>query len=179
MFSVLMIVFISVIAAGLICFFIFSLSSGKTVEKDFADEDVNYDDFEEKFIAEVNSGRKYQHFLNMASQSDCAMLRSLLDAEGIFTYTENENINGVYGGVGSAITNLFCIKLYILNDDYDKALEIVADFIRKKAERLSEGSDKNKFESSLTNLAGILASPYVIDKDHEILGISIKSKVKE
>lgn len=50
---------------------------------------------------------------------------------------------------------------------------------RKKAARLSEGSEKNNFEASLTILAGIIASPYAIDKDHEMLGISIKSKESE
>lgn len=179
MFTILFIVFVSIVVMGLVAGFIFSLATGKKDEEVFDDEDVNYKDFEEKFIEQVNEGKKYQHFLNVASQTDCAMIRSLLDAEGICTYTENENVNGAYGGIGNAMTNLFCIKLYILNEDYDKALEIVADFIRKKAARLSEGSEKNNFEASLTILAGIIASPYAIDKDHEMLGISIKSKESE
>lgn len=172
----LLMVSIPIALSALIVFYIRFLTAEKKVKDNFDDEDVNYESFEDKFIEQIKSGKKYQHFLDVASQSDCAMIRSLLDADGIFTYTENENVNGAYGGMGNAITNLFCIKIYILNEDYDKALEIVADFIRKKASRLSEGSNKNGFEASLQTLASILASPYTIDKDYEILGISIKKK---
>lgn len=36
-------------------------------------------------------------------------------------------MNNIYGGISGTMTTVVAIKLYILCDDYDKALEIIND----------------------------------------------------
>ncbi len=135
-------------------------------------ENVNFNKFEEKFFENVRNGKRYQHFLNLSSQLDCMMLRSILSSMEIPTYIEGLNMNNIYGGASSLITNVFKIKLYILVDDYDEAFLVVKDYIRNKVEQLSsrDGKDKN------IKILEILAAPYIISNSQEILGITIINK---
>lgn len=139
---------------------------------------IDYTDFDEKMFEQVRNGEKYQHFLNISNHADCALIRSMLASADIYSYIENEKMNGAYGGIANTMNQLFCIKLYILQKDYDEALEIVSDFIKNIVERLSKGSDKSKFKKTLLTLASIAAAPYSIDKDNELLGITIMPKEK-
>lgn len=147
--------------------------------KDAADETIDYTDFGDKMFEQVQDGKKYQHFLNIGNRADCALIRSMLSSADIYSYTENEKVNTLYGGFAGIINQMFCIKLYILTDDYEEALEIVSDFIKSKIARLSKKSDKTKFEKTLKTLAKITAAPYLVDKEDELLGITIMPKEKE
>ncbi len=135
-------------------------------------ENVNFNKFEEKFFENVRNGKRYQHFLNLSSQLDCMMLRSILSSMEIPTYIEGLNMNNIYGGASSLITNVFKIKLYILVDDYDEAFLMVKDYIKNKVESLSSREGKDKYLKMLE----VLAAPYIISNAQEILGISIMSK---
>ena len=94
----------------------------KKIESD-ADKELNEMDFEKLFFA----GEKSQLLMSIASQQDCLMLRSLLFSEGIPSYVEGEHMNNIYGGISGTMTTVVAIKLYILCNDYDKAVEIIND----------------------------------------------------
>lgn len=85
-------------------------------------------DFEHNFFERTKTGEKSQLFLSLAAQQDCAIIRSLLQAENIPSYTEGEHMNNIYGGITGSMTSVVAIKLYILCNDYDKALEIVKNY---------------------------------------------------
>ncbi len=137
------------------------------------DENVDYSKFEDLFFEKVKNGKKYQHFLNLSSQLDCMIIRSILSSMQIPTYIEGENANKIYGGVSTLITAVFKIKLYILIDDYDEAFLVVKDYIKNKVDTLSAREGKDKYLKILE----ILAAPYIISNSQEILGISIMPKI--
>ncbi|MBQ0002689.1 MAG: hypothetical protein KBT21_04045 [Treponema sp.] len=74
---------------------------------------------------------------------------------------------------------MFCIKLYILVEDYDEALEIVTDYLKSKISKLNKESEDKKYKETLKKLASIAAAPYCIDKDEEFCGIAIMKKEKD
>ena len=141
-------------------------------ESENIDKTVDYTDFEEKFFKEVRDGKDWQHFLNVSSQSDCMLIRSILSSMEIPTYTEGEHINKIYGGMSTCLTNVFKIKVYILVDDYDEAITIVKDYIKNKINSLSSRQGKDTYIKALE----ILAAPYIISTSQEMLGISIMCK---
>jgi len=56
-------------------------------------KNIDYSKFEESFFENVRKGKKYQHFLNLSSQLDCMLIRSILASMKIPTYVEGENMN--------------------------------------------------------------------------------------
>ena len=96
----------------------------KKIESD-ADKELNEMDFEKLFFERTKAGEKSQLLMSIASQQDCLMLRSLLFSEGIPSYVEGEHMNNIYGGISGTMTTVVAIKLYILCNDYDKAVEII------------------------------------------------------
>lgn len=85
-------------------------------------------DFERAFFERTQAGEKAQILMSLASQQDTAIIRSLLQAENIPSYTEGEHMNNVYGGISGSMTAVVAIKLYILCADYEKACEIVKNY---------------------------------------------------
>ena len=85
-------------------------------------------DFEKGFFERTQAGEKSQLLLTLASQQDCAIIRSLLQAENIPSYTEGEHMNNIYGGLSGTMTTVVAIKLYILCADYDKAVDIIKNY---------------------------------------------------
>lgn len=102
----------------------------KNQHSETSDESKEEDipDFEHDFFNRTQNGEKSQLFLSLAAQQDCAMIRSLLQAENIPTYTEGEHMNNIYGGITGSMTSVVAIKVYILCSDYDKAFEIVKSY---------------------------------------------------
>lgn len=135
-------------------------------------EDIDFTNFEEKFFEEVRNGQKYQHFLNISSQMDNMLIRSILSSINIPTYVEGENMNKFYGGATTFLINVFNIKLYILICDYDNAIEVVKEFIKNKIDSLDSKVGKDKY----IKLLEILAAPYNISTSQEMLGITIFPK---
>ncbi len=136
------------------------------------EEPVDYTAFEEKLFEEVRNGKDYQHFLNLSSQLDCMLIRSFLASMQIPTYVEGGNLNKIYGGTSTAVTTVFKMKLYILVEDYDEALEVVKDYIKNKEKSLSEKSGSDKYLKVLE----LMAAPYNISASQEMLGITIFAK---
>ena len=85
-------------------------------------------DFEKGFFERTQAGEKSQLLITLASQQDCAIIRSLLQAENIPSYTEGEHMNNIYGGLSGTMTTVVAIKLYILCADYDKAVDIIKNY---------------------------------------------------
>ncbi|MCR4939525.1 MAG: hypothetical protein K5930_05370 [Treponemataceae bacterium] len=139
------------------------------------DEDVDYSQFEEKFFEEVRKGKDYQHFLSLSSQYDCMLIRSILASMDIPTYIEGDKVNKLYGGVYASVTSDFKIKLYILLDDYDDALEAVEDYLKSKIDSEPSVLDRNK----ALQILELLLSSSSPSKPRELLGISIIDKKSE
>ena len=137
-------------------------------------ESIDFEKLEEKLFNEVKNGKAYQHFLDLSSQMDCMLIRSILASMDIPTYIEGDHMNTIYGGTANMLTNIFKIKLYILTDDYDEASTVVVDYINNKAKSLSEKEGKDKYLKVLE----ILAAPYNISPSQEMLGITILKKKK-
>ena len=85
-------------------------------------------DFEKGFFERTQAGEKSQLLMTLASQQDCAIIRSLLQAENIPSYTEGEHMNNIYGGLSGTMTTVVAIKLYILFADYDRAVDIIKNY---------------------------------------------------
>lgn len=95
------------------------------IENDLVEE--GRDDYEKEFFERAQNGEKSQVLLTIASQQDCAIIRSLLHADGIPSYVEGEHMNNIYGGISGTMVTVVGIKLYILCSDYEKAVEIIQE----------------------------------------------------
>ena len=133
------------------------------------DDNVDFTQFEEKFFDAVKSGKEYQHFLNLSSQFDCMLIRSILASMNIPTYAEGMNINKLYGGAYISSTTDFKIKLYILIDDYDDALVAVKDYIKSKIDSEPSVTDRNK----ALQILELLVASSTVSNPQELFGISI------
>lgn len=107
--------------------------------------------FDEKYFERIRNGERSQQFLSIGGVKDCVMIRSLLYSENIPTYTENESINKIYTIAPDApADSSFAIKMFILIADYEKAYEIVKDYVEScnPQEKTSE-SEENKKDSEI------------------------------
>lgn len=141
----------------------------------YGGEEIDFSDFEKQFFAEVQSGKPYLHFLNLNSQVDCMIIRSMLASMKIPTYIEGDNVNRIYGSGASFLSNIFNIKLYILLEDYDEAFSTVKDYINNKLETLTKDNEKNNYKKARAILE-MLVAVYIISDAQEILGITIMPK---
>ena len=100
------------------------------------------EEYEKGYFERIKQGEQSQQFLAVGSFAVCSFIRSLLAAENIPTYTENEHVNSMYSlnalGGGSS----FSIKVFILISDYDKAHEIISDFISSHEQPAQKTSSK-------------------------------------
>lgn len=97
-------------------------------EHDKAMQDAQ--EYEKGYFERIRQGEQSQQFLAVGSFFVCSFIRSLLAAENIPTYTENEHINTMYSLNTLSGNSGFAIKVFILISDYDRAYEIVSDFIK-------------------------------------------------
>ncbi len=149
-------------------------------DKDAYDKAVEEsEDFEKKYFEAVENGEKFQQFLVLGGQQDCSLIRSLLAADGIPTYIENENVNRMYGGVATSVTSVFAIKLFILVKDYDKAYEIVCDYAKSKQEDFKEqrSNSSNIAKTTAAVVTGLFFAPYPVNAEQKGMGITILPKV--
>ena len=161
-----------------------SLSDLYTDEKEHDEAIEKSAEFEMNYFERIRNGEQTQQFLSVGGQLACSMIRSLLFAEGIPTYTENEHANSFYS-LNNLSTSAFSIKVFILVADYDRAYEIVSDFI-SKCER-SEESEEESGESSIAETAkttteaiitGCFFIPMPDGSQEKPMGITILPKVK-
>ena len=140
-------------------------------------EQINFENFEEELFKRTQAGVQHQLFLSMASKLDCMIIRSLLSAENIPTYVEGEHMNNIYGGLAGTLTAVIAIKLYILRNDYDKAFDIVREYINKKVEDLKKAREEEQNYEKAKNIAmALFLGTVPISKSEEILGITVFPK---
>ena len=107
-------------------------------EKEHDEAIKQIESFEKGYFERVRNGEQTQQFLAVGSMMMCSFLRSLLAAENIPTYTENEHVNSMYSLNALSGSSAFSIKVYILVADYDRAYEIISDFIAKHEKEADE-----------------------------------------
>lgn len=134
-------------------------------------------DFDEDFFKATQAGEPYQLFLSLASQRDCAIIRSLLQADNIPTYCEGEHMNNIYGGIAGTMNAVIAIRLFILEKDYDTAYEIIKDFIEKKIQAADKKTESKIEDTVLKTTGMLLGTP--LTSSQEILGITIFPKAEK
>ena len=104
------------------------------------------EDYEKGYFERIRKGEQSQQFLSVGNFSVCSFLRSLLAAENIPTYTENEHVNSMY-------------SLNALSGNYVRAYEIVSDFISSHEKSDStEKTDFEKISSGAKTIAGAVTT---------------------
>jgi hypothetical protein len=131
-----MLTIIIICAAALICFAGYAAwknKKGQSAPQETAFDDAkNTDEFSKQFFERAQSGEKAQQFLQLANQTDCALLQGMLQSAGIPSYTDFTHINKFYGPLTEATSSGLSIRLQILINDYDDALSVVKDYIKTK-----------------------------------------------
>lgn len=134
-------------------------------------------DFDEDFFKATQGGEPYQQLLSLASQRDCSIIRSLLQADNIPSYCEGEHMNNIYGGIAGTMNAVIAIRLYVLEKDYDTAFEIVKGFIDTKIEKMNEKPESEVKDAALKTAGVLLGKP--LTANQEILGITIFPKAEK
>ena len=142
-------------------------------------------EFELNYFERVRNGEQTQQFLAIAGQPASAMIRSLLCAAGIPSYAENEHINAMYALNNLNSSSAFAIKVYILVADYDRAYEIVTDFLSKqehikekeKAEGEEESAAKTAKKVADAVMTGLFFMPMPDGSEDKPMGVTILPKV--
>ena len=137
------------------------------------DNDLNIlQTIEEQFFDEVKNGKEKIKFLKIHNQFDLMFIKSLLQSENIPYYVEFENISktrpGMYiGDLGNY--NL----LYILDEDYGDAIEIVKNYIKTKSD-INTNIDEAK--DNARNFGEILLGNWKVSSANDTDGIEIIEK---
>ena len=109
-----------------------ALSEFYTDEEEHNKAIADAEAYEKGYFERIRQGEQSQQFLAVGSFGVCSFLRSLLAAENIPTYTENEHVNSMYSLNALGGSSSFSIKVFILISDYDEAHKIVYDFIKSQ-----------------------------------------------
>ena len=156
------------------------------VDEKAHDEAIKHSgEFELNYFERVRNGEQTQQFLAIAGQPASAMIRSLLCAAGIPSYAENEHINAMYALNNLNSSSAFAIKVYILVADYDRAYEIVTDFLSKqeqikekeKAEGEEESAAKTAKKVAGAVMTGLFFMPMPDGSEDKPMGVTILPKV--
>lgn len=162
-----------------------SLSELYTDEKEHDEAIQKSAEFEQGYFERVRNGEQTQQFLAVGGMPACSMIRSLLFAENIPTYTENEHVNSFYSLNGLTGSSAFSIKVFILVADYDRAYEIVSDFISKCKRAESEGEaseEETTVQKAVTTAGAIITGCFFIPmpdgSQEKPMGITILPKIQ-
>ena len=165
-----------------------SLSDLYTDEKEHDEAIKKAASYELDYFERVRKGEQTQQFLAVGDMTSSSMIRSLLCAENIPTFAENEHINSMYSLNHLAASSAFSIKIFILVADYDRAYQIVSDFIAK-CERAPEKQDETS-ENAAGNISstvkkvaaavttGFFFIPMPDGSEEKTMGISILPKIE-
>lgn len=163
-----------------------SLADLYTNEEEHNEAIKQSEEFEKGYFERVRNGEQTQQFLSVGGQMACSMIRSLLFAENIPTYTENEHANSFYSLNNLSSSSAFSIKVFILVADYDRAYEIVSDFVSKCDRANTEESEQeNETENTVKNitkatgaiLTGCFFVPMPDGSQDKPMGITILPKI--
>lgn len=163
-----------------------SLADLYTNEEEHNEAIKQSEEFEKGYFERVRNGEQTQQFLSVGGQMACSMIRSLLFAENIPTYTENEHANSFYSLNNLSSSSAFSIKVFILVADYDRAYEIVSDFVSKcdranteesEQENETENTAKNRTKATGAILTGCFFVPMPDGSQDKPMGITILPKI--
>lgn len=163
-----------------------SLADLYTNEEEHNEAIKQSEEFEKGYFERVRNGEQTQQFLSVGGQMACSMIRSLLFAENIPTYTENEHANSFYSLNNLSSSSAFSIKVFILVADYDRAYEIVSDFVSKcdranteesEQENETENTTKNITKATGAILTGCFFVPMPDGSQDKPMGITILPKI--
>ena len=163
-----------------------SLSELYTNEEEHNEAIKQTEEFEKGYFERVRNGEQTQQFLSVGGLMACSMIRSLLFAENIPTYTENEHVNSFYSLNNLSSDSAFSIKVFILVADYDRAYEIVSDFVSKCERANTEDSDKEnetaKPAETIAKAAGAIVTgcffiPMPDGSQNKPMGITVLPKI--
>ena len=149
-------------------------------EKEHDEAIKQIESFEKGYFERVRNGEQTQQFLAVGSMMLCSFLRSLLAAENIPTYTENEHVNSMYSLNALAGSSAFSIKVFILVADYDRAYEIITDFISSRKKEESEETQSSKSSIKKTSSALITGMFFINMPDgaeEKVHGITVLPKL--
>jgi len=162
-----------------------SLAELYTDEKEHDEAIQKSAEFEQGYFERVRKGEQTQQFLSVGGMLACSMIRSLLFAENIPTFTENEHVNSFYSLNNLTGSSAFSIKVFILVADYDRAYEIVSDFISKCRRAESEeqtDSEKSSAQKSVTTTEALVTGCFFIPmpdgSQEKPMGITILPKLQ-
>ena len=135
--------------------------------------------FEKGYFERIRNGEQSQQFLSVGSMTVCSILRSLLAADGIPTYTENEHVNRMYSLNTLPGNSAFSIKVFILIADYDRAYDIVSNYISSN-EKKDEKTPSIK-EAAETDARAVVTGLFFINlpdgAEEHIHGITILPRI--
>ncbi len=163
-----------------------SLDDLYTNEEEHIEAIKQSEEFEKGYFERVRNGEQTQQFLSVGGQIACSMIRSLLAAENIPTYTENEHVNSFYSLNNLSSSSAFSIKVFILVADYDRAYEIVSDFISKCERADTKESEQEEPKASAEVVAsaakaivtGCFFIPMPDGSQDKPMGITILPKIE-
>lgn len=161
-----------------------SLSDLYTDEKEHDEAIKQSEEFEMNYFERVRNGEQTQQFLSIGGFAACSLIRSRLFAEGIPTYIENEHINSMYS-LNKLSGSAFSIKLFILVADYDRAYDVVADFIsncERSAQKDNEEKSEETAASTVKKVAAAVTTgcffiPMPDGSEDKPMGITILPKI--
>jgi hypothetical protein len=154
---------IGIILVVLIIILFFAIINRNRDENNSYKEDIEINEkttneIEELFFQETSNGEKKYKFLKIDNQFDLMFIKSLFQSEQIPYYVEFENISRMKPGMypGMYIGDLGNYNLvYILEKDYNDALEVVKNYIKiKKKNRINETDKKEKARNVVEVLLG-------------------------
>ena len=147
-------------------------------EKEHDEAMKQIESFEKGYFERVRNGEQTQQFLSVGSMMMCSFLRSLLAAENIPTFTENEHVNSMYSLNALPGNSAFSIKVYILIADYDRAYEIISDFVSSHENKDEEQPEKNPVKTVASAVAtGMFFVNMPEGSEEKVHGITILPKL--
>jgi hypothetical protein len=124
---------------------------------------------EDKFFERVSSGETRLPFLKIDNQFDLMFIKSLFQSEQIPYYIDFEHISKVRPGMMIGDLGNYNL-LYILENDYDDALEVIHTYLENKINEYNGKDEKGK------HLIEILFSNWKVPSAGDIDGLRILYK---
>ena len=137
---------IYLVAAALIAVFIFALIKRKSdtekesqAQKGQVQEQQEFRDLNQDFLDKAG-GRSSIQVVNTYNLNDLMILRSLLDAEGVCTWVDFENMQSLFPGVTISGYSDSCISVF--REDKELSKEIISEYLINVQNNQAESSGK-------------------------------------
>ena len=136
-------------------------------EEDYVEEKDN-NEMNTIFIEKVRGGSNTYKLLNIFNQFDLMFNKSLFQSEGIPYFTEGEHLSKIRPGIPIGVFGR--TGIYIIEEDYDDAIEIIERYINNKKKNYYE---KDSLRKPMEVLFG---GGFVAPEANDLDGIEIIKK---